>query len=183
MAAMLFLIAAACSDPKSDSRAGVDTSGADTQPDYSDTAACIEDSSHVDTCCWSLRPETTAPRLIVDSDTTRTGADTGVTVMTTEQALDAWWTAAGLAPTGSIDWGSEVAVGYIGDSAPACDEQRLDGLRVGNSSGSWFAGIYSYQSCSYYYDACVGLYVTHATLYAAPAGAVDSCVHGSFCDG
>lgn len=161
-------------------------SGFDTSPRDTGDSECPEyqSSASWDECCWQDRPVSPASRLVADLELTAPAGDLdGLTVIPSQEDLDAWWAATGAPATGSLDFATEVAVGYLSETAAGCDEHGLDGLRAGDTSGTWFAGIYSWSNCALLYDQCAGRYVAHATLYAAPIGTVRACSYGAYCDG
>jgi hypothetical protein len=148
-----------------------------------DTATCPEWSSvYDDECCWDELPESPLPRRVLDVDIGDVVWDESVTVLTDGKALAAWAESAGLEVTPDVDFATEVAVGAIVETRSADGHgpvRELDGLREGDTPGSWYAGFYQALS-----PPCVdhGPGVHHATLWAAPIGPVDICYRASYCD-
>ncbi len=152
-----------------------------------DTATCsyAENSAESDDCCWQDRVTMASVRLIADADApSAAGGAPELTTITTQAGLDAWWTSTGLTPTGSIAFGGEIGVGFIGHVEPGCQDRQLVGVRIGDAPDTWFAGVQQDSTCEAYDTAtCPGPGTPHATLYAVPPGEVSECDFGSFCDG
>lgn len=150
-----------------------------------DTAACPASSASWDDCCWEGREASPDARRVAEVGDLKswTGEDEGITVIRSAAELAVWWTAVGEGGSTDVDFGSEVAVGFIGLSSTECDEYTLDGLKAGDLPGEWFAGVKRVSWCGVYDSGGCPDYVAHATLYAAPMGRVTECSVGQFCEG
>lgn len=164
---------------------GGEPSGAYVGAGVDDPSACVDPEAvgSYDACCWAGRDPQDAVRLVVDRVRVEPwdGSREGLWVIETEADLADWEAVTGLTEALDVDFATEAAVGHVGWESPGCDERHLDGLRRGDTPGSWFAGIEERQTCEYS-DGCADP-ISRATLYAAPKGPVTSCVFGGYCEG
>lgn len=162
-----------------------DSAADSAEPAWSevDTGACEEDSSSFDACCWDGREERDEAYLLdrVGDGAGWDGTREGITVLESVEDLEAWWAAVGDEGRTDVDFATEVAVGWIGQTSEGCEEWGFEGLRHGDVQGTWYAGVWSWSYCGAYHG-CEAWRVV-GSVWVVPRGEIAECRFGGFCDG